>query len=101
MTTNTIIRQYGLWKKKQDTINRPQSKWEDIDLVEFMIVFYTQSNWKALGLTLVPNSWIKHLTCLHPILMYATNHTIKSGSNASKWLTWGGTTLLCKKAIEK
>ena len=59
------------------------------------------SNWKAPGLDLVQNFWIKHLHALHPVLAEFCNQIINEPDEAPTWLTGRRTTLIHKKGTTK
>ena len=55
-------------------------------------------NWKAPGVDLLPNFWLKNLVALHSPLTAAFNTCIKDPQSTPQWLVTGKSSLLPKNS---
>ena len=86
-------------KKNMEKVE--EATWEDIVPERMTSATKRLSNWKAPGLDLVQNFWIKYLHALHPLLADLFNETMKKPEDTPLWLTRGRTTLIHKKGSTK
>ena len=82
------------WKKAY--VDVKEQEWCDISVSELKNQLGRSMNWKAPGVDLVPNYWLKNITSLHPELASMLNNCIKSPESTPKWLVTGKSTLLPK-----
>ena len=78
-----------------------EAVWVDISPEKLTLAAKKLSNWKAPGLDLVQNFWIKYLYALHPLLAEHFNQEMYEDENKSEWMTGGKTTLIHKKGSTK
>ena len=87
--------------EKKNMENVKEATWEDISPERMTKATKKLSNWKAPGLDLVQNFWLKYLHALHPILADLFNETMNKPEDTPLWLTRGRTTLIYKKGTTK
>ena len=75
-----------------------EQEWHDLCVDDLSNQLSRQLNWKAPGIDLVPNYWLKTLVAAHPVLTCALNECIVQPDSLPQWLVTGRTTLLAKNA---
>ena len=81
---------------RNEYLNVVEQPWCDVSVSDVKSQLGRFMNWKAPGVDLVPNYWLKNLTHLHPHLSLALNTCIINPESTPVWLVTGKSTLLPK-----
>ena len=84
------------WRKKYDDV--PVQQWSGINEHDFLCQLNRQMNWKAPGIDLLPNYWLKTITTIHPLMTSALDELMKNPDSLPQWVVTGRTTLLPKNS---
>ena len=82
------------WRNAYSDLN--EQCWNDISVTDLKAQLSKQMNWKAPGVDLLPNYWLKNLTSLHGILATSLNACVIDPKTTPLWLVTGKSTLLPK-----
>ena len=84
------------WRSEYDGVS--EQEWSDLNAHDLANQLGRQLNWKAPGIDLVPNYWLKTLTAAHKPLVNALNECVVRPQLLPQWMVTGRTTLLAKNA---
>ena len=82
------------WKDHYKAIK--EQSWVDVSYTDLTSQLNKTMNWKAPGLDLVPNYWLKNLNVLQQPLACALNECVTNPESTPQWLVTGKSTLLPK-----
>ena len=82
------------WRKEY--VNIKEQEWNDICETDLKAQLNKQMNWKAPGIDLLPNYWLKNLDALHAPLAKHLNKCVTNPELTPLWLVTGKSTLLPK-----